>query len=427
MPSTTPQLLILGNGFDRHCDLPSSYETFFRQTILDTTTESFGIYQKQAGVSGFWEDLLLKYYTVYQNTDYRWSDVETIIKNTLWSICFGMNKLEPSLMQGIWHDAISYISNNLNPESHVKNIDNPIDNYLFLCCYRFYYSQITQTILDYTPDSLQLLLKYLLKELHNFERRFCKYLKDNLVNPQDAQQINTDYIIKAFNLLAKLTGFIDKPFNDINEIIHQERTTVVEQLSEIQRLVKTAQINVLSKEFSKLKYTQILSFNYTALFDLLEVESPCLYSNVHGKLCNESCKNDCNSSSIIFGIDDNLIQTENSYFGLHIFSKTFRKMLDTSNPTSILPPNNVPLTIKFYGHSLSEADYSYFQSIFDYYDLYSNSKVNLIFYYSEGYEQTDAVYKLINSYGKTLSNKDQGKNLTHKLLLENRLKIEKIK
>ena len=101
-------------------------------------------------------------------------------------------------------------------------------------------------------------------------------------------------------------------------------------------------------------------------------------------------------------------------------------MFDTSAPTSILPPNNMPLTIIFYGHSLSKADYSYFQSIFDYYDIYSNNNVSLIFYYSEGYEQTDAIYELINSYGKTLSNKDQGKNLIHKLLLENRLKIEQI-
>ena len=66
------------------------------------------------------------------------------------------------------------------------------------------------------------------------------------------------------------------------------------------------------------------------------------------------------------------------------------------------------------------------QSIFDYYDLYGNSKVSLIFYYSEGYEQTDAIYRLINSYGKTLSNREQGKNLIHKLLLENRLKIVEV-
>ena len=52
--------------------------------------------------------------------------------------------------------------------------------------------------------------------------------------------------------------------------------------------------------------------------------------------------------------------------------------------------------------------------------------MSLTFYYSEGYEQNDAIYGLISEYGKTLTNKEQGKNLIHKLLLENRLKIEKI-
>ena len=84
------------------------------------------------------------------------------------------------------------------------------------------------------------------------------------------------------------------------------------------------------------------------------------------------------------------------------------------------------VTLKFYGHSLSAADYSYFQSIFDYYNLYSNSNISLNFYYSERHEQTDAIYRLINIYGKSLSNKEQGKNLIHKLLLENRLNIIKI-
>lgn len=92
-----------------------------------------------------------------------------------------------------------------------------------------------------------------------------------------------------------------------------------------------------------------------------------------------------------------------------------------------MPQKNISqIEIKFYGHSLSEADYSYFQSIFDYYDLYENTNVSLTFYYSEGYEQNDAIYGLISEYGKTLTNKEQGKNLIHKLLLENRLKIEKI-
>ena len=102
-------------------------------------------------------------------------------------------------------------------------------------------------------------------------------------------------------------------------------------------------------------------------------------------------------------------------------------MLNVNASTRILPAkDNQLIDIKFYGHSLSEADYSYFQSIFDYYNLYENNKVSLTFYYSKGFEQTEKVYRLINTYGKTLSNKDQGKNLTHKLLLENRLKIIEI-
>ena len=102
-------------------------------------------------------------------------------------------------------------------------------------------------------------------------------------------------------------------------------------------------------------------------------------------------------------------------------------MSDTSSPISILPKNdNQLIEIKFYGHSLSEADYSYFQSIFDFYNLYNNNNVSLLFYYSKGYEQNDEIYRLINSYGKTFDNKDQGKNLIHKLLLENRLKIVEV-
>lgn len=102
-------------------------------------------------------------------------------------------------------------------------------------------------------------------------------------------------------------------------------------------------------------------------------------------------------------------------------------MLNSNSGTHILPSkDNQLIEIKFYGHSLNEADYSYFQSIFDYYNLYENNNISLIFYYSKGYEQTDKIYRLINTYGKTLSNKDQGKNLTHKLLLENRLKIVEI-
>ena len=81
---------------------------------------------------------------------------------------------------------------------------------------------------DDCDEAPHLLLEQLLQELHNFEKRFCKYIKDNIVNPENKIELNTKYVVNAVNLLAKLTGFSN--------------------------------------------------VNYTALFDIIGVKSPCVYS-----------------------------------------------------------------------------------------------------------------------------------------------------
>lgn len=88
--------------------------------------------------------------------------------------------------------------------------------------------------------------------------------------------------------------------------------------------------------------------------------------------------------------------------------------------------------IKFYGHSLGEADYSYFQAISDTVSLYEG-RTKLVFFtkpYGDKsedevrYEMMGKVIALLNAYGGTLDNKDHGKNLIHKLLIEGRLQIK---
>ena len=394
----TSQLLILGNGFDLHCGLKSSYFDFFQSTILDTISERFGIIgTKLDKPFYFWENLLLEYYRQYGRIHYNWCDIEQIIKDTVFFIC-NNNLTIPQ------EDPIKrYIVNSCNNFFHRYGKQNSHDNKCFL----------------YTP---------LLKELQIFEKRFCEYLKSYIINPNNIEEFNEEYIINAMDLLASLTNFTYVKFNSIDTIINYK-----EELQHIRKLYDLDEdlIDVkpeLFDVFDNLHSTYILSFNYTSLFDILHVKSPCVYNNVHGKLCMNKCDNNCHSSNIIFGIDDTLIHSEDETSDLRIFSKTYRKILNAETQTKILPPcdNNCTIEIKFYGHSLSEADYSYFQSIFDYYNLYDNINVSLIFYYSTGYEQTDAIYNLINSYGKTLANKNQGKNLMHKLLLENRLKIIKL-
>lgn len=96
--------------------------------------------------------------------------------------------------------------------------------------------------------------------------------------------------------------------------------------------------------------------------------------------------------------------------------------------------------IKFFGHSLSEADYSYFQSIFDAVDLYGGD-TRLVFYYRPHGKKGETekvmvekarrevhknVTKLLAAYGESFDNKDHGKNLMHKLLLEGRLMVRRL-
>ncbi len=418
------QLLILGNGFDVHCWLQSRYKDFFRNALLDTIGEPFGLRQLRASVSGFWENLLLEYHKAYSDVDYKWCDIETIIKNTLISTFY----IDKQMSICVWKNALQSTKSGSDSDDATKTTRNSIIQYIYKYCMRFFYNVLSQQKAYSDDELLQLLIAHILQELYNFEQRFCKYIKSNIVNPKNSKELNEKYIVNAMNLLATLTGFTDMRYENIDDIIEQQDEEYWEQLSPTMRQSAWRETHLLSQEYTNLHSTNILSFNYTALFDILEVESPCCYSNVHGKLCNKNCATGCNSSSIIFGIDDGFIQSNDQYAGLRLFSKTYRKMFDTSSPISILPTlnENSAITIKFYGHSLNEADYSYFQSIFDYYNLYSNDRVALVFYYSKGYEQTDSIYRLINSYGNTLTNKEQGKNLIHKLLLENRLKIVEI-
>lgn len=109
-----------------------------------------------------------------------------------------------------------------------------------------------------------------------------------------------------------------------------------------------------------------------------------------------------------------------------------RALVSTANSFNFQDATDV---IKFYGHSLGRADYSYFQSIFDGVDLYE-SDTTLVFYFPlDTSDEAEAINNkwraqlsndinnLLTAYGATMDNKEHGKNLMHKLLLEGRLII----
>ncbi|MCL2848352.1 MAG: bacteriophage abortive infection AbiH family protein [Firmicutes bacterium] len=317
---------------------------------------------------GFWQELLVFYEKQHSKENPNWCDVEKIIEGTLQDIFV-------SRFQNLYREAHNMFRHGFYlPKNYDKN---PINNYIIRYCVDIIYEILKKGITD-EKRHLMILNKYLLTELKDLESQFCEYLNKQLNSTNHAYYTNT---IKLFNYIV---------YNH------------------------------------NMGRVSILNFNYT---------NPNLsyYTNVHGQLCKEKCKL-CKQSNIIFGIDDNAVKNSKCD-ELRLFSKTYRTLQMADEKVKILPSKEQPLVIKFFGHSLSEADYSYFQSIFDYYNIYENSDVSLKFCYLDydvknpnkvKNDTLDAVYKLINSYGATLHNKDQGKNLMHKLFLENRIRIKEI-
>lgn len=390
-------LIVLGNGFDLHNGLKSDFGSFFEyrkselknvQKFVDEVYKDLD-YSTKSGEVGNFESLTS--HTLFQLRDdiddwgyrnyleYTSIDEENICFWDFYLLFVKMEKTD-------WNDIEGQLRKffvRKNPElgkSRFENMQEYFNEIINIqrigylsdeSKHRLYRSQI-QSVLNYDHKTQALIFvavnifgfdgnsslnKFLMDQLHKFEEYLRLYLNNQV-------QESSEYIASTEKCIDWL-----KDGTECN----------------------------------------ILNFNYTTV----PVSHNETERNIHGSLLNNP----------IIGIDANKILAEKPYFN---FTKTFRIMnLANGSVQSILP--GTPQKIIFYGHSLSEPDYSYFQSIFDYYDIYG-SKIKLVFCYSEypghskdtvAQEQYKRVGLLLDSYGRTIPN--HGKNLLHKLLLENRI------
>lgn len=191
----------------------------------------------------------------------------------------------------------------------------------------------------------------------------------------------------------------------------------------------------------------ILSFNYTTpLLDLIKqgdtilAERLWVQKNVHGTLDTTAPNQE---SPIIFGIDGFQSNGERDESVNQIFSKSYRKLnieeqplpAKMSNPRRTLfypiSSNAQIHCIKIFGHSLGEADYSYFREIFDSVNLI-HGKTVLYILYTEGHKPNPmAIYRLLDRYSDEVYWNGTVESATRidllqKLLMEDRIRLRKI-
>lgn len=374
------ELYILGNGFDLWQKLPTKYEDYFRER------ESRGFSYEKIIASFKGEHLISE------------DRIEIIEKNVL-------NLYNENSSSGINKNLFYYYLLYKKDEEHrdwyeVESEIKPYVNNITEILHNRYSMKLGQNTRKNKVDKSNVKEWYIFLVLlvHEIEL-------EEAPNSEEKRYIN-----KSINFAMRHLNLFEKDFGNY---IKDLRNKLAHSLDNIlyndkpKKIINFNYTTVIKNEINKFKNIE----KYPTAENIRSIEEVI---NIHGDYKNP-----------IFGIDN-----QNVDESMNIFTKTYRILSSDTIESFTLPSNKLLETIYFFGHSLSEADYSYFQSMFDYYSIY-DSKIRLIFLYSdhdgkEKSRQENRVVKLINDYGKTLENKDKGKNLLHKLLLENRIKIYEI-
>lgn len=375
-------LVILGNGFDLSVGMKTSYKDFFSIDTPDNGRSRIISYPGKNEVRSynysFW-DIVFRKLMIHCYKIENWYDVEDTIYQLI-RVINSSNFLNHGYVFELYK---SYKSKNpgQDSKSYPEGFSAIKADLAFYCEEKF------------RGTTVESFIGFLFNELRIFESEFSKYIE--YVDSINGSKTDEAIAIKIAHLLYKGNSIRDK------------RAALQEDF------IRASEGKPVSTNESS-----ILSFNYTRLKDRITVFN---IVNVHGL---------AKDGDIIFGIDDTKEIPPTS--PLYKFTKTSRIMssqqTDLKKSHQILPESIE--SISFYGHSLNPFDYSYFQSIFDHYDIYRSS-VMLKFYYSKYKddakdEQLDRIIRLMKKYGSTMDNKDHGENLIHKLILENRLSLIEI-
>ena len=401
------QLLIIGNGFDLACGLKSSYTDFFKEYLTSPSN---------LDSKSYWNKFF-KYLSNSKNSekDYSWTDIETQIFLQLLHIDF---LYENNLLKIDFYDNKKQLIDEINLILKTKGSKIELSSDLIKRTYFLLFSRVENSFFEESIN-LNHIFDVIKHDLIDLEKHFNEFLTNQILiangKSETTKELSgtvfhkNDYFIKSRILLLTLLLF----YTDINttNYVAQNLEDLQNESGSMSLIDHLLDIRYLSN--SGVIKSYVLSFNYTQPYQVSNQR------NIHGNL---------NDKNIIFGIDYDKVNTFFSNQPTQ-FTKSYRILENKLNSDMVIPSDIDK--ILFYGHGLGEADYSYFQAIFDTVDLY-HSNTQLVFFWNNFNEedqykiQVERVTNLIEKYGQTFANKDHGRNLFTKLLLENRIIFEQI-
>lgn len=449
-------LLVIGNGFDLSCGLPSNYVTFLRwvlsyKTDIDQSEVIAKIKQgiekylnewnfrydpqqnltsKVGDENRFIQDLNIWYLIfVYKDMifDNDWYLVENQIANELLEDINGLNIIEKigDTLLSIYIEEVR--SSGRTPiycknKTSVSDDRDVITEFYKLLAYCLYYKN-----LDTLSYENRVVFKELREQVQQLGEEYSELSSQNKIYEEPYSSTFENKITSILfplvsqSLLSELMA-LELDFKKyLKQCIDTKNRNYSEVAGNSFRGILT-RVNV-DRGYSEMVDFNILSFNYTTPWEFSdnEIFNKIFDSvNIHGQISNDD--------GIIFGIDDEKIAPTQMEF---MFSKVARTLdlITLSNHRKNfdeLLSTNIE-NVVFYGHSLSIADYGYFRMIFDKY--VDNSEVKFYFIYNvyEGTTKDKERKKLVRNiskiFGKYSIDKEKNTDIFKNLIQNQRIKI----
>lgn len=431
--NTLNELLIIGNGFDLQCKLKTKYTDFFSKKYgIDFLTEKYiekfpeqtVIQCKQKAIDFFINVFKEKLYNlnvekfIQSNSDsygylinyfkqifrQNFSDFEPTLTN--WDIIFISSYVLMSNSDKFqWVDIEKMIFKTVtivfkNKKEIFSNSEFPNDQA------RMKFINIVQYCFKDNKD----LSTSMLDSLKKFEKSFALYIKNLIYKSKD----------HYFKRSEKLLKYLTSSYNE--EIVHLDVINFNYSLDE----------NIVNQMIHEKRFSNITFNSWTNIHGVASWNDSYTRSQI-----NKLHSNYKRLAPPIFGIDWHDISDTTNDIDFNdpriIFTKSFRlidNQVNNMRDKKHQFQKNINKII-FFGHSLGHADYSYFESLFDIYNIY-DSNIELNFYYKKGssdfldrlsaQKTLEEIIKLLTSYGQTSTNQ-HGENIVNKLLLEQQLNL----
>lgn len=371
--------LVIGNGYDLHCGLKSSYADFF---MRDADKNNY--FNKW--LDEFKEKISLNAFTTEQSKEDVWVEFKSIDELNIWDLFFYIETKttnQNNKEAWLWCDIETVMYNSL------KSYDSRECNTNL-----FRWEHVYKAITKKMPKEFKFWKIYVMAKVILEKRNMEKFK-------------NIDefyyYILDELNQFEKEFGmFIDKKRYLYSNFLLKIPNTDFEKRSKM-TLQELCNVDNL---------VSIDSFNYD---DIGDENLNKILHNINGNLENP-----------IFGIDSNLCRASDPRF---IFTKTNRRMelemIDFECQKDIAFDNVI-----VYGHSLSSNDYSYFFPLLDKLEMtnfLSNKKIIFGFSVYDREKETEIkrknrlnIQKLFEAYANYKGLKDVNR-LLDSLTTQNRV------